>query len=424
MTTTNGMRIVEITIENIKRIEAVNIRPDGNMIVIGGDNANGKSSILDSIMYVLGGKSFIPTEPLRRGTKKGFARLDLGELVAERRVTKSGTEIAVTSKDGAKYPSPQAILNALFESKDKTGSQIFFDPTKFVGMDAKAQMELLKRVLGVSFDDLDARYSKLYEERTGVNREAKLLEGQVNAMPRHDEAKEPVDTQALTAELQQAEKQNKVAELADRELETLATVVAGSDAELNRMRARAEVIKNEQATARARMAEVAEKAIEPIDVSAITDKLINAQELNDKVEANERRKKAEKQFRAKNLQSEELTLAIEKIVEEKENRLSEAQFPVPGLSFSEDGVLLNGLPFNQASSAEQLKVSVALGLAMHPKLKVLLIRDGSLLDESSLALLEQMAEENDAQVFVERVSKGKEVSVIIQNGLVAEKAVA
>ena len=90
---------------------------------------------------------------------------------------------------------------------------------------------------------------------------------------------------------------------------------------------------------------------------------------------------------------------------EKEGRVARAIFPVPGLAFGHDGLLLEGVPFEQASQAEQIRVSVAMGAALHPQLRVLLVRDGSLLDERSLALLGELAAERDLQVWLERVGE-------------------
>lgn len=87
-----------------------------------------------------------------------------------------------------------------------------------------------------------------------------------------------------------------------------------------------------------------------------------------------------------------------------------------GLTFDENGVLLNKIPFDQASSAEQLKVSLAMGIAMNPKLRVLLIRDGSLLDEDNLKMIAELAAKNDCQIWLERVGSGDEVSIIIEDG--------
>ncbi len=419
------MKVVELVIENIKRVQHVTIRPTKAVTIIGGNNGEGKSSTIDTLMYVLGGASFMPEEPLRRGARKGFGRVELvapnGDvLFAERRVTKKGSDVTVWPKDGEKYNSPQTILNALFESKDRTGAKIFFDPTSVIGMKPKERMELLKRILGISFDDLDAKHAEIYAERTGLGREVKLLEGQIAAMPVNAEVKgkEPVDIKALLKERDEANAHNEQLALSHREIEILAGYIADYKKEIESLRQRALELKAKLTLAEERGATMIDHLTEPVDTQNITDSLINAQELNDAIEANQRKREAEKQMRAKNMDIEKLTIALEGVAEEKEQRLASAKFPVPGLSFSNDGVLLNGLPFDQGSSAEQLRVCVAMGLAMHPNLRVLLVRDGSLLDENSLALLEQMAEENDAQVFLEKVGKGAECQIIIEDGMV------
>jgi hypothetical protein len=77
------------------------------------------------------------------------------------------------------------------------------------------------------------------------------------------------------------------------------------------------------------------------------------------------------------------------------------------------------VPLVQASAAQKLRVSVALGLAMNPRLKVLLVRDASLLDATSLALVAQMAADADAQVWLERVGDGDPTAVVIADGQVS-----
>jgi hypothetical protein len=102
---------------------------------------------------------------------------------------------------------------------------------------------------------------------------------------------------------------------------------------------------------------------------------------------------------------------------EKRKKITEAAYPIPGLMFdTAGGVVLNGIPFEQCSSAEQLRVSVAIGLALNPKLKVLLIRDGSLLDDDSLREIQAIAEKADAQIWMERVGVDGQTSVVIEDG--------
>jgi len=110
------------------------------------------------------------------------------------------------------------------------------------------------------------------------------------------------------------------------------------------------------------------------------------------------------------------TIQLKEIESQKSEQLAQAKFPVPGLSFDNSGVVFNSQPFAQASSAEKLRVSVSMGIAMNPELKIILIRDASLLDAENMETLKGMAEVSDCQLWIERVGTGSECSVIIEDG--------
>jgi hypothetical protein len=115
----------------------------------------------------------------------------------------------------------------------------------------------------------------------------------------------------------------------------------------------------------------------------------------------------------------ETELAIQQLDQRKADALASAPMPVPGLSLGDDGLTLNGIPLKQACASEQLRVSVAVAMALNPKLRVITIRDGSLLDSVSKALLQQTATEQGYQVWLEAVDESGNVGVVIEDGMVA-----
>lgn len=168
----------------------------------------------------------------------------------------------------------------------------------------------------------------------------------------------------------------------------------------------------------------ADFAFKPIDEAPLRKSLAGATETNQHIQENQARAKALAELKAKTDQANELTEQIERIDAEKAEKLAATPFPIEGLGFSEDGVTFNGIPFSQASAAQQLRVSVAMGAALNPKLRVMLVRDGSLLDPKSLTLLTELADKHDLQVFVERVGSGDASAIIIEDGAVQGAEIA
>src|SRR5690606_22747435 len=156
------LHIVELRAENVKRLQAVTIRPDGNVVVIGGRNAQGKTSLMDSIECALAGGRTIPIEPVRRGERKARIVVDLGEIVVERTFSPKGTALEVRNADGVPQKSPQALLDSLT-------ARVCFDRLAFAREEPAKQDAILKQVLGLDFDELDARRAKLYADRRDAN---------------------------------------------------------------------------------------------------------------------------------------------------------------------------------------------------------------------------------------------------------------
>ena len=198
------MKIVKLTAENIKKLRAVEITPNGDVVTISGKNGAGKTSVLDSIWWALSGTTHIQAQPIRKGETKARIRLDMGEIIVERKFTESGSTLVVENAEGARFPSPQKMLDAMI-------GELSFDPLAFSRMDARKQFDELRRVseLDVDIDELDRLNKSDYAKRTDINRDAKLRRAIVDGIAIADigDAKQ-IDESELVAQLQKAGEHN------------------------------------------------------------------------------------------------------------------------------------------------------------------------------------------------------------------------
>jgi len=418
------MKIINLKAENIKRLSAVDITPEGNVVVVGGKNAAGKTSVLDSIAYALGGKGAIPKKPVKKGKEKAKVIADLGDITVTRTFTQSGgTNLVISNKDGARYPSPQSIL-------DRLTGKISFDPMQFLSMKADEQKVTLRQLIGVDFTEIDGDISTVYDLRKGLNVKIKADKARLEGMPFHEDEPERIDTEELVKEVGRIADNNKAVdnlehkiesaesriEMAEDSIEGYQKQISDIQDEIARLKARQKVLRAEVKNYEDRIGKLGDKQ----DPQPVMRQVKEAERNNLKVVENNNYRIARNQIANDEQAATEYTNTLEQLRQKKDKMISDAKFPVEGLGFDEDGVTFNGLPLDQASLAEQIRVSVAMGIALNPKLKILLIRDASLLDEDNLKILMDMAETEDAQLWIERVGEGDEVSVIIEDGAVKE----
>lgn len=431
------MKIISLQAENFKKLRAVEITPDGNFVQITGRNGQGKTSTLDAIWVALAGTSAAPKQPIRKGAESARIRLDLGEIVVTRHF-KAGengaytTQLTVESAEGARYPSPQKMLDSLLGA-------LSFDPLAFSRMDAKAQFnELRKFVPDVDFDVIDRANKGDYEKRTDVNR--RLKETKASAENIKLTISQPVtkiDESALVQEMMDAGQHNADIEKRKAGREALAAQIVNDKARTEELRAQItewqdmildaeERLKNSLAAIDAKETKLSTAPALPqvIETAAIAGKLNTARENNAKHTRWEAdvKKYNDLDAAAKKLSNESavLTRQIEDRTNDKAAKIAAAKLPIDGISFGDGQVLLNDLPFDQASDAEKLRTSVAIAMAANPKLPVVLIRDGSLLDEDGLRMVAEMADARGAQVWIERVSSTGNVGIVLENGAIKD----
>jgi DNA repair exonuclease SbcCD ATPase subunit len=467
------MKIVSLQAENVKRLVAVEIRPDGNLVEITGKNGQGKTSVLDSIWWALAGSSNIQGAPIRKGETEARIQLDLGTLKVIRTFHRkpagdgATTSIAVENAEGARYPSPQKMLDALL-------GELTFDPLAFARMKPREQFNALRKfVPGVDFDGIANLNRGDFERRTDYNRFARQERAAAAALIVPPETPENlIDEAALVDDLARAGEHNSDIELrkerrsqVSEKITRLRTNVASAgeamtsfsaaraaarDATLARIREQirqleqqaedaakacavdieAEIANAKKVTeAATREADdlqaklaAADELPSPIDVSALRNRIEQARATNAAVARLQQRGKHIRQAEGAENEAQKLSDQIDARNAAKQAAIAAAAMPVAGIGFGDDQVLLNGVPFEQGSDAEQLQASVKIAAAMNPKLRVIRIRDGSLLDDVAMINLATFAQQQDLQIWVERVDSSGAVGFVIEDGHVRKAA--
>lgn len=416
------MKVIKLVAENIKKLTAVEISPDGNMVQITGKNGQGKTSVLDCLWWAFTGADNIQAQPIRSGEEKARIELQLGtgdavELVVKRTFTETKSYLSVETADGAKYPKPQDFLN------DVIGA-LSLDPLAFMRAKGKEQFDILRALVTLDIDpeELDRLNKEDFEARALLNRDAKAKRAQASTIIVPDGEVEAVDEADLLDQLAAAASTNADIERRKANRVNAEKQIAAQRESIVKWRADAERIEAE-AEALAVSTDKLEKSLKEagelpalVDVSDLRHQLDNAKAINAGALARSQWEFAKNEAVALEERADALTGAMEGRTAIKQAAIAAAAMPVKGLSFGDGVVTFNGLPLNQASDAEQLTVSMSIAAAMNPKLRVLRIRDGSLLDDDAMNRLAAFADERDMQVWIERVDGSGTVGFVMEDG--------
>lgn len=428
------LTVLRLTVEGFKQIIEVDVAPAPQGITrVTGANGAGKSSLLDSVWWALAaGKDGAVDEPVRRGARAARVTLDLGEIVVTRVADEAGQRLLVRRGE-AKVPAGQTLLDSL---RAKLG----FDPGEFERAPSDRQREMLLDAMGLR-DQLRAVEEKravAYAQRTEVNRQAKDVEARLKTAPCFDGVPdEEVSAAALSGELQAA-----MAETARLQAACVAAQNKGLEADRLRSRgerqlsnaedlarqaekARAEAVADlahaDALKAEAQAEAEALKTATLPDCDSIRHGIAEAEKVNALVRQRRQVREAETHLAAKRAEAEALTVDLARIDAEKTAMLATSRLPVDAIGFNEAGVTIGGLPWGQCAKSERMKVSLAVAMALNPRLRVVLVRDASLLDEVSVRVVEEMALGRGYQVLMEfvREDAGSGASIHIIEGRVA-----
>lgn len=411
-----GIKINKLEAENIKRVRAVMIEPTADgLTVIGGNNRQGKSSVLDAIMWALGGNKYRPSEAKRQGsTIPPNIRITLSNgFIVERR-GKNGS-LKVTDPTGKK--AGQQIIDDFIE-------QLALDLPKFMGANEKEKAAILLRILGIGdkLAVLEKQETDLYNERLTIGRIADQKEKYAKEMVDYPDApKELVSAAELIRQQQEIlarngenqKKRTDLAHLQDKK-DTLEQAVAALEKEIERKKQALDTVTKEVG--------VASKSVEDLvdeSTAELEESIANIEETNRRVRANLDKEKAEDEAKEYKAQYDGLTTKIEGIRKERTELLGDADLPLEGLSVEDSRLTYKGQRWDNMAGSEQLIVATAIVRKLNPNCGFVLLDKLEQMDLDTLDEFGKWLEAEGLQAIATRVSTGEECSVIIEDGYVA-----
>lgn len=413
------MKILSLVVENIKRIKAIHITPEGNAVMVTGKNGQGKTSTLDALEMVLGGKDAIPSRPVRDGEKTARIVAETEKYIITRHWTSpESSHLKLELKGEGVLGSPQKVLDQLV-------GDLSFDPLAFSSLMPRDQLKMLKDICKLDFTKLDLEFKQVYEDRKNVGKESEIHKANLEAFGELDDTAPELDIEGIRIERTKANNENQEIEAAARSVVTLKGNLKRIENEMSNIADEITRLQNEFDKKKEECANLYE-TIPELEKDA-------SQEPNDlsrfdvaieewaKYEATQKQVNQKKVVNEKLLQCRDKWSKLDKRLKEiediKKKMVASAAMPITGLSLGQDEVLFNGIPFTQLSTSEQIRISMAIAMALNPKLKVVIIKNASLLDKAAMEELIKIAAEKDFQVWVERVAEGPEANCIyIEDG--------
>lgn len=404
-----SMKINRLEIENVKRIKAVKIEPrESGLTLIGGNNNQGKTSVLDSIAWALGGERFKPSQATREGSviPPNLHIVMNNGLVVERKGKNSA--LKVTDPNGNK--GGQQLLNEFVE-------QLALDLPKFMESSGKEKAQTLLQIIGVGDQlvQLEKEEKELYQERLYVGRTADQKEKFAKEQPYFPEApKDLISPSDLIRQQQEILARNGDNQRKRENLHKLEQDYQKINEDLSELLAKQKRIEEDLRIARLSAADLQDESTAELEES-----ISNIEEINRKVRANLDKEKAEDDAKGYRSQYNKLTEKISDLRSKKNSLLNSAELPLPELSVAEGELIYKGQKWDNMSGAERLKVSTAIVRKLNPDCGFVLLDKLEQMDMETLKEFGLWLESEGLQAIATRVSTGDECSIIIEDGYVA-----
>lgn len=403
----DSVTINALEVENLKRVKAVTLTPTpSGLTVLGGRNRQGKTTVLDAIVWGLGGDRYKP-DNFRREGASGPTRikLTLSNGLTVERSGKTGA-LKVTDPEGRRHG--QQLLNDFVE-------ELALNLPKFLSASEKQKADTLLQIIGVGpkLLELEQEHSRLYQKRQYTGQEQRKAAAHADSLPEVPGAPEQEVSALELIQRQQAillqneqnrQKRSRLAQL-EQERESVQEQIDLLTDQLRTLDADLEV------------ARTAAADLEDQSTAELEESLRHIEETNKAVRTNAAKREAQQRADALDQEYRELTEALARVASDKKALLEGADLPLPGLSVEDGKLLYKGQPWSNMSGSEQLIVATAIVRKLNPKCGFVLLDKLEQMDLDTLGRFARWLEREGLQAIATRVSTGDECSIIIEDGM-------
>lgn len=410
-----SVKITALEAENVKRIKAVALTPaPTGLTLVGGNNNQGKTSVLDALAWALGGEKFRPAAAQRDGAvAPAHLRVVLSNGVVVERKGKN-SNLTVTDPTGRR--SGQQLLNAFVEP-------LALDLPRFMEASDKEKADILLRIIGIG-NELhirDMEIKSIYDKRTFTGQLAQQKKHFADELISYPDAPEqPLSASDLIRQQQEilarnGENQRKRSQLSQLESksQTLAQRREQLEAELARLTEEQTALTTDLYAARKSAEDLQDESTVELEAS-----IQSIEETNRKVRANLEKARAEDEAKHYSEEYDRLTEAIAQKRKERLDLLNGADLPLPELSVEDGALTYKGKRWRDMSGSDQLRVAAAIVRRLNPDCGFVLLDKLEQMDMTTLEEFGRWLEVEGLQAIATRVSTGSECQIIIEDGMV------
>lgn len=413
-------KIAKLEIENVKRVKALKIEPtERGLTIVGGKNGQGKTSVLDSIAWALGGERKRPSDPERQGSvNKPYLKLTMSNGLEVERKGKN-SDLKVVDPSGNK--AGQQLLNSFVE-------ELAIDLPRFMDATNKEKADTLLKIIGIGekLDLLEKDYNDVYNQRRTIGQISTQKEKYAAELPYYPDVPEDFlsasdlinQQQEILARNGENQQKRQRVQQYQAQHQREAELITAKKAEIERLQQELSNLEQThlQTTNDLQTAQKTAEQLQDESTEELAQSIASIEEVNDKIRTNHSKDMAEEDARNYKKQYDQLTTKLDDIRKEKSDLLDKADLPLEGLYVEEGELTYNGMKWDNMSGAEQLKVSTAIVRKLKPDCGFILIDKLEQMDLDTLKEFGTWLEQEDLQAIATRVSTGEECSIIIEDG--------